>query len=86
MQNLVNRIIIPTEDFNYLDGDIDSVLNDNCYLRYYFEKVCNENNIETCEKQIIKNNLIIFTKALICEIRSKLPTNFKIFKKLSLFS
>lgn len=86
LQNLTNKIIVPVEDFDYMKDDIDPVLNVHCYLGYSFEKTCCDNNIVESDKAVIKQKLINFTKALIYEIRAKLPSNFKILKQISLFS
>lgn len=86
LQSLTNKIIIPTEDFDYFEGDVDSILNEYCYLGYSFEEACRESNIEISEKELIRKQLIVFTKSLIYEIRAKLPTNITILKKISLFS
>lgn len=86
LQSLTNKIIIPTDDFDYISGELESIINNNCYLGYSFEKACDDSHITESDKYIIKQNLIQFVKTLIYEIRAKLPTNFKLLEKISSFS
>lgn len=84
LKSLTNRIIIPSIDFDYLQGDLDPVINKYASFGYSFEKSCDDYEITTSDKTIIKEHLLKFVKHLILEIREKLPSNIKLFKKISL--
>lgn len=83
---LTNKIIIPMDNFDYLDGDLDPFINTFLNFGYNFEKSCRDNNISQSDKKVIEKNLLHFVKNLIMEIRAKLPSNIQIFKKISLLS
>ena len=76
---------MPIEVFDYFECNTSIVLNGYSYLGYNIKEVCRVSNIKIFQQELVQKNLIIFTKALVFEIRSKLPTNIKILKKLSLF-
>lgn len=86
VKSITNRIIVPLENFDYLEGNLDENINEFCYLGFHFEKACKEYKIIEQDKQEITQNLVQFTKNLVLELRRKLPTNFKLLQNISLFS
>lgn len=84
LKSLTNKIIVPLDNFDYLEGDLDPVINPFLNFGYSYEKSCKDCNISADDKKIIEKSLLNFLKTLILEIRAKLPSNIEIFKKMSL--
>lgn len=51
LKSLTNIIIIPCNTFDYIEGDIDSMINEYVYLGYNFEKSCKDLNVSAADKK-----------------------------------
>lgn len=86
LQMLTNQIIFPTNNFDYINGNLEEVLNTNSYLGFTFEKACEDYSISGEKKKKIVYSCVSFTKRLVQELRAKLPESFEVLKKINILN
>lgn len=80
------RVIIPTAKVDPLTSDISRYIDHKAYLGYEFEIMCSSSKLpEEAERNLCERCLACVTR-LCNELRKRLPENFKILKKMSLFA
>ncbi|KAK3882740.1 hypothetical protein Pcinc_012902 [Petrolisthes cinctipes] len=84
--SISKRVIIPTARVDPLTSDISSYISPRAHLGYKFEKLCFSSNVPQEQKRYLRESCIACVTRLSNELRSRLPENFKILKKMSLFA
>lgn len=80
------RVLIPTSRVDPLTTNIASYTDPRAYLGYEFEKTCSSSNLTLETQRILRERCISCVVKLCDELRNRLPDNFRILKKMSLFS
>lgn len=80
------KVVIPTAKVDPLTTDIASYTDPRAYLGYAFENVCSSSNLAQDAEGHLRERCISCVVKLCDELRKRLPDNFKILKKIHLFS
>lgn len=80
------RVMIPSSRIDPLTSDIASYIDPRAYLGYEFEKTCSTSNLTQEGQRQLRDRCISCAVKLCDELRNRLPDNFRILKKMSLFS
>jgi hypothetical protein len=86
IRSLSSRIVNPTARVDIFVDNIDSYLDPQPFLSYELNKKLQDFKLNDAEKQNIRSRCINFTVKLFKEIRNRLPDNFSILQKMSMFS
>ncbi|CAG4963605.1 unnamed protein product [Parnassius apollo] len=86
VESIGRRILNPTARVDILTEDIESYLDPKPYMGYAFETKLLEYNLQPNAANYLRQRCNNFTLKLVTELRSRLPVNFKILQKISMFS
>lgn len=86
-KSISGRILNPTARVNVLlKQDLSSYVDPSLYMGYAFENQLREYNVTHEVAQNIKQRCVKFTLKLVNELQARLPTNFAVLQKMSMFS
>ena len=80
------KVAMPDADVDPLTSNIEDFLNPNVYFGRAFNETLNGSNLEVQEILDLRKNCTDFAVKLFNELKARLPDNFKILQKMSLFS
>lgn len=86
VQSTSRRILNPTARVDIFTQNIESYLDPKPYMGYAFETKLREYNLQPEVENNLRQRCLNFTLKLVSELRSRLPINFNILEKVSLFS
>lgn len=86
VQSTSRRILNPTARVDIFTQNIESYLDPEPYMGYAFETKLREYNLQPEVENNLRQRCLNFTLKLVSELRSRLPINFNILEKVSLFS
>jgi hypothetical protein len=86
IRSLSSRIVNLTAGVDIFADNIDSYLDPQPFLSYELNKKLQDCKLNHAKKQNIRSRCINFTVKLFKEIRGRLPDNFSILQKMSMFS
>lgn len=86
VQSTSPRILNPTARVDIFTQNIESYLDPKPNMGYAFETKLREYNLQPEVENNLRQRCLNFTLKLVSELRSRLPINFNILEKVSLFS
>ncbi|KAL4703565.1 hypothetical protein ACJJTC_001585 [Scirpophaga incertulas] len=86
VQSTSRRILNPTARVDIFTQNIESYLDPKPNMGYAFETKLREYNLQPEVENNLRQRCLNFTLKLVSELRSRLPINFNILQKVSLFS
>lgn len=86
LESISRRTLNPTAKVNVLTEDIESYLDPTLYMGYAFETKVIEYRLEQNTVCNLRYRCIKFTLKLVQELQARLPLNFDILQKISMFS
>lgn len=86
VESIGRRIVNPTARVDILEDNIESYLNPKPYMGFVFENKLSEYQLPLDLANQLRQRCINFTLKLVLELRARLPINFKVLEKVSMFS